>query len=293
MLGRSHALSGAVVWLAGSAAAAMVAPPDPVVVAVGGVVSAGSALLPDMDHPSSHAARTLGPVSRAAARTIAWVCARVHAATRIRCRVDCDRVGCRTCPDRVDQDGHRTLAHTAPACLLLGAVTAGAGWWWGRLAAVVIVAVTAGLATRALLPRQHQRTIGAVVTDLVSPARIRRGPFGRHLATGWRRRLGRTAPAVGVLAVSIAAGTAVWYLPTRAWWWLGLPVAVGSTVHLLGDACTNSGCPILWPARIRGRRWYPVGTPRQIRFDTGSTAETVVFWVIAAAGAFSLYVMAT
>ncbi|MBE3015180.1 metal-dependent hydrolase [Microbispora sp. NEAU-D428] len=77
MMGHSHALSGAAVWLA--VAPALVALPEavghpelatmtgpiltPPELVAGAVVCAGAAMLPDLDHPSATIAQTFGPVT--------------------------------------------------------------------------------------------------------------------------------------------------------------------------------------------------------------------------------------
>ncbi|MFC0863557.1 metal-dependent hydrolase [Sphaerimonospora cavernae] len=77
MMGHSHALSGAAVWLA--AAPALVALPDalgvpefaamtggvlaPAELIAGALVCAGAAMLPDLDHPHATIAQTFGPVT--------------------------------------------------------------------------------------------------------------------------------------------------------------------------------------------------------------------------------------
>ncbi|ABD11505.1 hypothetical protein ThrDRAFT_04087 [Frankia casuarinae] len=77
MMGRTHALSGAVVWLAvapllsreqwlGSHAVSLSSSQ----VIAGAVVSAGAALLPDIDHPHGRIANTFGPVTRVMCRWI-------------------------------------------------------------------------------------------------------------------------------------------------------------------------------------------------------------------------------
>ena len=43
-------------------------------------------------------------------------------------------------------------------------------------------------------------------------------------------------------------------------------MTLGMVVHAAGDAVTESGAPLLWPLRIRQRSWYPVGSPRPLRF---------------------------
>jgi membrane-bound metal-dependent hydrolase YbcI (DUF457 family) len=196
-------------------------------VVVGAVVAAGCAVLPDVDHPQATVARVFGPVSQAVSRVLARGCARVHAATRTRL-------------DRPDLDGHRTVTHSAVFAVALGALTA-AVCLLGRVPAVVVLFVSAGLAARSMLSKR------------------RRGTFG---ATG------------------IALGAALfgwWAFRTGSAWWLGVPVASGCLVHCLGDALTNSGCPILWPLRICGRRWFLVGPPRAVRFRTGGVVEC---WVV-------------
>lgn len=66
MLGRTHALSGAV---AGAAAALALAHLRPAGIAVASVLTAGAAVLPDIDHPDATIARSFGLLTRA----FAWV----------------------------------------------------------------------------------------------------------------------------------------------------------------------------------------------------------------------------
>src|SRR5690348_3710651 len=69
MMGRTHAWTGAA---AGAAIAwGMNLGPIPTVVAV--AVCAGSALLPDLDHPDSTAARCAGPISQLFAALVCWL----------------------------------------------------------------------------------------------------------------------------------------------------------------------------------------------------------------------------
>lgn len=231
-MGRSHATSGAIVWLAGcvTATACGVHPGLPATV-VGAVACAGAALLPDIDHPCSTVARTGGILTQEFSALVAHSCARVHAATRTR-------------RDRVDVDGHRTLTHTAVFALALGLAAAGLSWL-GRPGTAVVVATIVAL-----------------------------GVLG---ATRRRRHRAVAVPA-GILAAALTVGAQTGPLV------IGGAVAAGCLAHCLGDAATNSGCPILWPIRIAGRRWYRVGTPRAIRFGTGSQAEAVVLVTLLAGG---------
>ncbi len=66
MLGRTHALSGAVAGAAGGLAVAHLAPAG---VGVAAVLTAGAAVLPDIDHPDATIARSFGLITRA----FAWL----------------------------------------------------------------------------------------------------------------------------------------------------------------------------------------------------------------------------
>jgi membrane-bound metal-dependent hydrolase YbcI (DUF457 family) len=244
MLGRSHAISGVTGWLTLCAGASLAGHPrQPATIVVGACVAAGGALLPDLDHPQSTVAHTLGPITRLAARATSRLADAIQDATCGHCRDD-------------DHNGHRAATHTALAALLLGAVIAGLCAAGGRPAGLAVVFLSSALGARGALTRRT------------------RGTFG----------------ALGVGAAVTAA--ADWMLPAGPWWWLGAPVAFGCLAHCLGDAITKSGCPILWPLRISGCRWYPVGSPRWLRFRTGSGWESAVVVLLLMLGAGSVYVLA-
>ena len=124
MMGRTHALSGAVGMLAVTPAVSAVTPSltphGPVALAAGTVVAAGAALLPDLDHPRATVARSLGPVTGALSKVVAAV-----------------------------SGGHRQATHSVAGVLLaagLFGVAGSAGGWW----AWVPVTLLAGLAVAAV-----------------------------------------------------------------------------------------------------------------------------------------------
>jgi membrane-bound metal-dependent hydrolase YbcI (DUF457 family) len=231
-MGRTHAVSGAVVWLGATGVLAAVGVhPHATTTAVGAALCAGAALLPDMDHPCSTVARTGGWVSQLLCELIAEVCARIHAATR-------------TPLDRPDLDGHRTATHTAVFAVAAGLVVAAlasAAMW----VAAGLVAGLIWLGTRGVVRRRRYRAVGVVAALLTGAGAAESGSPG---------------------------------------WLLGVAVTVGCVTHCLGDAATNSGCPLLWPLQVYGRRWFPVGTPRWLRFGTGGVAERVVLVLLILAG---------
>lgn len=57
--------------------------------------------------------------------------------------------------------------------------------------------------------------------------------------------------------------------------WMGVAVMAGCLAHCVGDAITEEGCPILWPVPIGRHLWYPIGTPKFMRYRTGSRVETM------------------
>ena len=84
-----------------------------------------------------------------------------------------------------------------------------------------------------------------------------------------------THTGIGALAAGTAVGTGTAglgyavspVLPAlgagilAAWWLWGLAFGWGCLVHILGDLCTVQGVPLLWPRRIRGKRWWMVRVP--------------------------------
>lgn len=131
-MGRTHALSGAVVMLAAAPVAATVAPSlaphGPLALTASVVVAAGAALLPDLDHPSSTIARSLHPLTTGLAHVVARV-----------------------------SGGHRHGTHSILGVLVatgvFGLLGSAGGWWaWAP------VTILAGLAVAAVGVRRQVAT---------------------------------------------------------------------------------------------------------------------------------------
>ncbi|WP_344973626.1 metal-dependent hydrolase [Salinactinospora qingdaonensis] len=235
----SHAMTGVLTGVAATFVAAPLLAPDLWTTATTAVLTAGAALLPDLDHPQATATRSQGPVSRAACTGVRALSARVWRATAT------PRDG-----GGWDADGtHRHLSHTVPAALLVGLVAGLVSLWW--LGALLVAWLLASLALRGL--------------------------FGRA-ARSW-------LAVSGVAAVVAALAVVVADLPA---WWLGALVAVGMVTHVLGDALTPAGVPLLWPLARRGSRWWMVSTP--FTLTTGTRGEKAV-QVISGAGTVSLVLL--
>src|SRR5262245_12822071 len=117
MMGPSHALSGAAVWLGGTWALDHfgVYHQSPIEVAVGTAVCAGAALLPDLDmsgkvisgQGGATVANTFGRASLFIAEVLEKFSLTVYRLTRMK-----------RDPDR--DNGHRTLTHTIPFAVGVG-----------------------------------------------------------------------------------------------------------------------------------------------------------------------------
>lgn len=93
-------------------------------------------------------------------------------------------------------------------------------------------------------------------------------------AEGTHRYLTHTAvaglAAGGALAALIMAAGMRWPA-VGGWWWIGAALTCGWWTHLAGDWLTPMGVPLVWPLRVRGRRWWRFRSP--VPFGAGSWVE--------------------
>ncbi|GAA3878286.1 metal-dependent hydrolase [Saccharothrix violaceirubra] len=217
MLGSTHALTG---WCAGLALAPLLGAHGLGQAVTVAAVTAGSALLPDLDHPGSRASRFAAPVTRLLSRIVQGLSGLAYRATRG--------------PRDEDLDGtHRHLTHTLAFAILVGAATT----WWvsssGTWAAVVVLAVAVLLAVDAL----GDWVAAAVVT--VWLVWVGRGDPGAELAaiTGW------LGIAVGVGCLVHCLGDAMTISGCPILW----------PVPILGETWYELGPPPWWRFRTGGR----------------------------------------
>lgn len=144
MMGHSHAVSGALAWTltAPAITSATNTPLNLPVYLTGIAVTAGCALLPDLDHPESTIARTFGPLTQAIAAIT-----------------------------NVAAGGHRKWTHTLVFTILSGL----AAWFalnlWPDTALFVIAFLTTGLALRGLhLAPRHGIKGWGIITALSAAA---------------------------------------------------------------------------------------------------------------------------
>lgn len=253
MMGRTHALTGALAGLlvgrliglapAGGQPGAASALTACAALGPFAAVTAGYALVPDLDHRSSSATRLLGPVTRLLSRVLREASGWLYERTKG--------------PADRERGEHRHLTHTLVFAAALGSACAATTAAWGAWAVVGWLGFGLLLAADRLGPLALVAYAAGAATWLPAAVRSSSLPFG---------------PAV-LAALEASSG------------WLGLAVALGCAVHCLGDALTESGCPLLWPfLPVRGETWYEVRPPSWLRFRTGKTFERRVVFPLVALG---------
>lgn len=256
MLGPSHALSGAAVWLAGSWALDYTDRyhQSPVEIAVGTAVCAGAALLPDIDlsgrvitgEGGATVAKTFGRVSLFVAEVVEKASLGIYSLTRMR-------------DDPPRENGHRTFTHTLPFAAGMGALTMWACTAGGKWAAMGVLFLMMGLALRGLFHTFAEKAGWIIITVLSAAA-----AYGAYL-----------------------------YLPAgRGYPLLGIAITVGCVMHLFGDFITRAGVPIFWPLPTGRRLWRMVGVPNALSVSVGGRVETIlvrgVFTVVSLAAVAAL-----
>lgn len=272
VMGPTHAMSGAALWLGATAASAPLISDQPMsAVAVGAAVCAGSALLPDLDCPGSLSTkdgstvvRAFGVLGEIVGHSIDNIALMVYNLTRGR-------------NDKPRNSGHRTLTHT-------GVFTVGVG-----------LLVSAGTQ----LPGHFDAfgktwATGTVFTMLTMWAMLHLAMFG--LLEKWTKK---QRAKYGLLAVMGISGLLTLITATQldtantGYGWLGLAVGAGAVMHCVGDAITKAGVPFVWPIPIKGKRWYDITLPSFMRIRAGGTFEYAVLLPVLTAYTFlaALYLL--
>jgi membrane-bound metal-dependent hydrolase YbcI (DUF457 family) len=63
--------------------------------------------------------------------------------------------------------------------------------------------------------------------------------------------------------------------------WLGLAVAIGCLIHVVGDCLTERGCPVLWPLKQRWLLPYKIGIKTGQKFEQKILAPILSVAVLA------------
>lgn len=153
VMGPTHAMSGAA---AGLAVAQLlpdhwggVTTPQETFIYAG--LTAGAALLPDLDSPSATVSRSFGPITQLMSRAVENTSQGFVNLTRSRKDPRCN-------------NGHRTLTHTVWFMAAAGAGATALIGIYGKVAAIALLFIFLGLAIRGLLPEWSKKNDWLVVT---------------------------------------------------------------------------------------------------------------------------------
>lgn len=236
VMGPTHAVSGAVAWLAGAGlvTSQLGYRQSPAELAVYTAVCAGAALLPDLDcsgavlknKGGATVARTFGVVSLFAAECVEKLSLGIYKLTRTK------RDGKRT-------NGHRTFTHT---------------WIFAALVTLGITQLVSSF------PKPAVISILFVMLGLAM----------RGLMAEWAAERGWITITLMSLTGAIVAAQV---LPPGNYPLLGIAMGVGCVVHTFGDMITRAGCPVLWPIPIFRETWYEFGLPDAIAIKAGGKFE--------------------
>lgn len=264
MMGPSHVMSGAAIWLGGVAVYSNVThtPIQPALILLGTAVAAGAAAAPDLDSNSSTIVRSLGIFGKLLYHLVTGVSVTAYNLTR-------------TKKDDPAKGGHRTLFHTGAAAILSGGLTA------------LLTTIASPLELFGTKYTAGQ-VIGLIIMGILLNVALA-GLFGHFI----KKLRGTVGPYI-MLAISIALTVGIAFaLPSgtgKTYAWLGLAVGVGWMTHLLGDAITKMGVPLLWPIRIHGRAWWDVALPGFMRIKAGGTFEQVFLFPLFTVAAVGLFI---
>lgn len=271
MMGPSHALSGAAIWLTGVGVYSTVThtPPSIPITVMGTIVSAGFAIVPDLDSYSATVVKSFGIFGRFLYYIINAISLTIYNATKTRY-------------DEHKENGHRTLMHTGAMALLAGGLVSlvtistgklnifGHEYTWGQFFGLIIMGIALNLAILGLFGGFKK---------------IKNTWYGPYLSLAFS------------IIVTFIIGS---FIPeaTDSYSWLGIAVSAGMFIHLFGDFITIQGIPLLWPIKIRGHRWWDLGTPRFMRFSAGGVVEQKIvvplfFLLLVASAIWCGYLAAT
>lgn len=248
MMNGAHSATGLLAGV-GIAAAAHA---TPAALVLSGLVGAGAALAPDIDHDQSTITKSSGPITRGVAELLQALSRGTYRATRLPHD-----------PEPTGKTGeHRGLIH-APAFHILLGVAIAAGTLASPWTAIIASYVLTSAAIRSLR---------------------------WSLPSGLRRRFALHVPLMPpVIAAATTYGLVEAGALEQVGPWLGMIVTIGMLVHSAGDGATNTGIAFWWPFKRRcdrcrahdaecpGSRWDRQNVlPAALRWSAGARRETLI-----------------
>ena len=208
------------------------------------IIIIGSALMPDLDAVKSTSINVLGFVGAGLSTAMRGFSSIVQ--------------GIIKGPYDKSSDPHRGFWHTLVSAFLVGGLFAG-------LTSINVEVFTF---------RDNSITVATLIVLFIIYISIKLA-----LASLFKSFYNKNKSSTGKLGMSIGAfaisAILVVLLPSNIdYTWVGGAVTFGWIAHLLGDMMTVSGVPILFPLKIKGKRWWDIRLPLGIK--AGGFIETAV-----------------
>lgn len=253
-MGPTHALSALAMFLLLTAVGKgfmirMLGVDNPAVYIMAGIIVIGASLMPDMDSPQSTSISTLGVLGKAMSAVMRSTSLLIQNTFKSKY-------------DKHTDNPHRGFWHTFLAAVLAG----------------LAVGVLTGIKT--IVPIQFTQravSVGMIAAAIIvysslmlSFASLFGKQYKKMKSKGLMVKLGFSIVSFVISAAAILT------LPSDiSYGWLGFAFALGWTIHIIGDMFTVAGVPVLFPIKIKGKRWWNLRMP--IRIKAGGSFEYGVF----------------
>lgn len=201
------------------------------------IIIVGSSLMPDLDASQSTSINTLGPIGSGLSKMMRSTSSIIQSSIRSK-------------NDSAHPDPHRGFWHTILSGIMIGLITM-------SLTSVDVIVFSF---------KDTEVTIAMVIVIFIiyiSIQLLMASLFKKFYKKTKGSIKGKLAMKSSSLIVSIAL---LILLPSELNYnWVGVAVAFGWIVHILGDAMTVSGVPLLFPFKYKGKRWWSFRLPLGIK----------------------------
>lgn len=212
------------------------------VITAGGLVTAGQALGPDIDNPSSTIVNLLWPIGHLLSMIVRTISSIIYSITK-------------TKTEPLEADPHRQLTHTIPYAVLLGVITFFATSIPGTVTIFNKEYMIGTLIGLAIILLSTQLAFAGLFSKLFKKYK-NKGIIGN----------------ISILIISVTITGIIFYtIPSgHNFSWLSGCIVLGHLIHIFGDTITTGGTPVTFPIKVKGKRWW---ITRFSSMKTGGTGE--------------------
>lgn len=166
----------------------------------------------------------------------------------------------RTRRDDSDPNPHRGLYHTIPGCAIVGGA---------------LIALTS-IPGQTTLPIAGQVTYGWIAAFIITWCSLQMSMTGLAKSTVKSIKKSKTSGELIFAAICFVLTGLLFVNLTKTenFSWIGISVALGMVIHIIGDMFTTYGNPTLFPIPWRGKMWWRF---RILPIHAGGVVENYVF----------------